>query len=92
MINFNCYIINNLPSCKYVYYQAGHKQETNDFFYCLFHFLGKILEQGLKREGMLAFVRELDGNENESINNYLRDASMYARGKRFLLYLSQFEL
>ena len=25
-------------------------------------------------------MRELDGNDNESIDNYLRDASMYARG------------
>ncbi|CAG9763987.1 unnamed protein product [Ceutorhynchus assimilis] len=40
---------------------------------------GKNLEHGLKKEGLLSFVRELDGNENDSIDNYLRDASMYAR-------------
>ncbi|XP_049817184.1 atrial natriuretic peptide receptor 1 [Aethina tumida] len=41
--------------------------------------VGKNLEHGLKKEGLLAFVRELDGNDNDSIDNYLRDASMYAR-------------
>ncbi|XP_050297580.1 atrial natriuretic peptide receptor 1 isoform X1 [Anthonomus grandis grandis] len=41
--------------------------------------VGKNLEHGLKKEGLLSFVRELDGNENDSIDNYLRDASMYAR-------------
>lgn len=43
-------------------------------------FAGKNLEHGLKKEGFLAFVKELDGNDNESYDNYLRDASMYARG------------
>ena len=43
-------------------------------------FLGKNLEHGLKKQGLLTFMRELDGNDNESIDNYLRDASMYARG------------
>lgn len=43
--------------------------------------LGKNLEHGLKREGLLAFVRELDGNDDEDYGNYLRDASMYARGE-----------
>lgn len=41
--------------------------------------VGKNLEYGLKEEGLLAFVRELNGNEEESYDNYLRDASMYAR-------------
>ncbi|KAJ3648141.1 hypothetical protein Zmor_019964 [Zophobas morio] len=40
---------------------------------------GKNLEHGLKKQGLLTFMRELDGNDNESIDNYLRDASMYAR-------------
>jgi atrial natriuretic peptide receptor A len=39
------------------------------------------LEHGLKKRGLLTFIRELDGNDNESIDNYLRDASMYARGR-----------
>ncbi|RZC42287.1 Pkinase Tyr and/or ANF receptor domain containing protein [Asbolus verrucosus] len=39
----------------------------------------KNLEHGLKKRGLLTFMRELDGNDNESIDNYLRDASMYAR-------------
>lgn len=34
----------------------------------------------MKKEGLLAFVRELDGNDEEDYDNYLRDASMYARG------------
>lgn len=42
--------------------------------------LGKNLEYGLKQEGLLSFVRELNGNEEENYENYLRDASMYARG------------
>lgn len=42
---------------------------------------GKNLEYGLKQEGLLSFVRELNGNEEEPYDNYLRDASMYARGK-----------
>ncbi|XP_060517120.1 atrial natriuretic peptide receptor 1 [Cylas formicarius] len=41
--------------------------------------VGKNLEHGLKKEGLLSFVKELDGNDNDSIDNYLRDASMYAR-------------
>lgn len=43
--------------------------------------LGKNLEYGLKQEGLLSFVRELNGNEEEPYENYLLDASMYARGK-----------
>ncbi|XP_055641677.1 atrial natriuretic peptide receptor 1 isoform X2 [Toxorhynchites rutilus septentrionalis] len=41
--------------------------------------VGKNLEYGLKEEDLLTFVRELDGNEEEDLDNYLRDASMYAR-------------
>lgn len=41
---------------------------------------GKNLEYGLKQEGLLSFVRELNGNDEEQYDNYLRDASMYARG------------
>ncbi|XP_012166238.1 atrial natriuretic peptide receptor 1 [Bombus terrestris] len=42
--------------------------------------VGKNLEYGLRKEGLLKFVRELDGNsEDESYHYYLRDASMYAR-------------
>lgn len=56
--------------------------------------VGKNLEYGLEEEGVLKFVRELDGNEllhdgklNKSTNDrqmhelktYLKDASMYAR-------------
>lgn len=56
--------------------------------------VGKNLEYGLKEDGVLKFVRELDGNElltdgklNKSENDrqmkdlktYLQDASMYAR-------------
>nr|CAD7409146.1 unnamed protein product [Timema poppensis] len=40
---------------------------------------GKNLEVGLKKEGLLYFVRELDGNDEEEYDNYLKDASMYAR-------------
>lgn len=44
--------------------------------------VGKNLEYGLRKKGLLKFVRELDGNsEDESYHLYLRDASMYARGK-----------
>lgn len=39
------------------------------------------MEYGLKQEGLLSFVRELNGNEDESYDNYLKDASMYARGE-----------
>lgn len=41
---------------------------------------GKNLEYGLKEEGLLKFVRELNGNDEERYEDYLRDASMYARG------------
>ncbi|XP_002006469.3 atrial natriuretic peptide receptor 1 isoform X2 [Drosophila mojavensis] len=41
--------------------------------------VGKNLEYGLRQEGLLSFVRELNGNEEEIYENYLRDASMYAR-------------
>lgn len=44
--------------------------------------LGKNLEYGLKQEGIITFVRELNGNEIEpSYDKYLLDARMYARGK-----------
>ncbi|XP_058797480.1 atrial natriuretic peptide receptor 1 isoform X1 [Phymastichus coffea] len=42
--------------------------------------VGKNLEYGLRKKGLLKFVRELDGNsEEEPYHFYLRDASMYAR-------------
>nr|XP_016928296.1 receptor-type guanylate cyclase gcy-28 isoform X1 [Drosophila suzukii] len=41
--------------------------------------VGKNLEYGLRQEGLLQFVKELNGNEEESYENYLKDASMYAR-------------
>ncbi|KAL5289037.1 hypothetical protein ACFFRR_009314 [Megaselia abdita] len=41
--------------------------------------VGKNLEYGLKQEGLLSFVRELNGNEENGYDNYLKDASMYAR-------------
>uniref|UniRef100_A0A182TFP5 Receptor ligand binding region domain-containing protein n=1 Tax=Anopheles melas TaxID=34690 RepID=A0A182TFP5_9DIPT len=41
--------------------------------------VGKNLEYGLKDEDVLKFVRELDGNDEEDIEAYLKDASMYAR-------------
>ncbi|XP_030376658.1 atrial natriuretic peptide receptor 1 [Scaptodrosophila lebanonensis] len=41
--------------------------------------VGKNLEYGLRQEGLLSFVRELNGNEEEIYENYLKDASMYAR-------------
>ncbi|XP_044009185.1 atrial natriuretic peptide receptor 1 [Aphidius gifuensis] len=42
--------------------------------------VGKNLEYGLRKDGLLKFVRELDGNsEDDSYHLYLRDASMYAR-------------
>lgn len=49
------------------------------------YLLGKNLEYGLKQEGLLSFVRELNGNEEEQYDNYLRDASMYARGNYFVV-------
>lgn len=47
--------------------------------------VGKNLEYGLKQEGLLKFVRELNGNEEEPYNDYLRDASMYARGRLLIV-------
>lgn len=41
---------------------------------------GKNLEYGLRQEGVLSFVRELDGNDEEAYESYLKDASLYARG------------
>lgn len=43
--------------------------------------VGKNLEYGLKEEDLLTCVRDLDGNDEEDLDNYLRDASMYARGE-----------
>lgn len=55
--------------------------------------VGKNLEYGLRKEGLLKFVRELDGNsEDESYHYYLRDASMYARGKRHIYIWISFKL
>jgi hypothetical protein len=42
---------------------------------------GKNLEYGLRKQGLLRFVRELDGNDEEQYDHYLTDASMYARGR-----------
>lgn len=44
-------------------------------------FPGRNLEHGLRKAGLLAFVRELNGNDEESYDSYLKDVSMYARGK-----------
>ncbi|XP_052866274.1 atrial natriuretic peptide receptor 1 [Anopheles cruzii] len=41
--------------------------------------VGKNLEYGLKDEELLKFTRELDGNDEEDLISYLKDASMYAR-------------
>ncbi|KAL1114884.1 hypothetical protein AAG570_007708 [Ranatra chinensis] len=41
--------------------------------------VGKNLESGLRKTGVLSFVRELDGNDEEELEGYLKDASMYAR-------------
>lgn len=52
----------------------------------MFHYIspqGKNLEYGLKEIGLLSFVRELNGNEEEQYEKYLNDVSMYARGKIF---------
>ena len=35
--------------------------------------VGKNLEYGLRQEGLLSFVRELNGNEQEPYDNYLKD-------------------
>lgn len=44
---------------------------------------GKNLEYGLRQEGVLSFVRELNGNEEEAYESYLKDASLYARGTNY---------
>lgn len=44
-------------------------------------FSGKTLEAGLKKVGFLSHIRELDGNDDDECEKYLKDASMYARGK-----------
>ena len=44
-------------------------------------FTGKNLEHGLRKRGLLRFIRELDGNDEEQYDHYLNDASMYTRGK-----------
>ncbi|XP_069678523.1 atrial natriuretic peptide receptor 1 isoform X2 [Periplaneta americana] len=41
--------------------------------------VGKNLEHGLRKQGLLRFVRELDGNDEEHYDHYLKDASMYCR-------------
>ncbi|XP_028025335.1 atrial natriuretic peptide receptor 1 [Bombyx mandarina] len=41
--------------------------------------VGKSLEWGLRKQGVLKAVRELDGNERESCDALLLDVSMYAR-------------
>uniref|UniRef100_A0A8D8TCN0 Guanylate cyclase n=3 Tax=Cacopsylla melanoneura TaxID=428564 RepID=A0A8D8TCN0_9HEMI len=42
--------------------------------------VGKNLESGLKKNGLLSFVRELDGNDDDwKCDQLLKDASMYAR-------------
>ena len=38
------------------------------------------MEYGLRKQGLLRFVRELDGNDEEQYDHYLKDVSMYARG------------
>lgn len=44
--------------------------------------VGKNLESGLRKNGLLSFVRELDGNEEDSkCDQFLKDASNYARGE-----------
>ncbi|KAI4466737.1 guanylyl cyclase [Holotrichia oblita] len=63
----------NDPIIRYVDSQLkSYSDECN-------YILRKNLEYGLKKLGLLTFVRELDGNDDEDHDNYLRDASMYAR-------------
>lgn len=47
----------------------------------IIYFLGKTLESGLKKSGFLSHIGELDGNDEDECEKYLKDASMYARGK-----------
>lgn len=49
------------------------------------------MEYGLRQEGVLSFVRELDGNDEEAYESYLKDASLYARGMYFV-YLDNCQL
>lgn len=49
---------------------------------------GKNLEHGLRKAGLLKYVRELDGNDEDGIEGYLNDASMYARGMSLKCTLS----
>ncbi|XP_017769679.1 PREDICTED: uncharacterized protein LOC108557603, partial [Nicrophorus vespilloides] len=47
-------------------------------YYNIYH-LGKYLEDELKGEGSMIFVKELDKNNEVIYENYLKDASKYAR-------------
>lgn len=49
-------------------------------------FTGKNLEIGLRKDGVLSFIRELDGNDEDTCEIYLKDASMYARGNFYYYY------
>ncbi|TMW41793.1 hypothetical protein DOY81_013127 [Sarcophaga bullata] len=69
------------PQVKLVFRQFNWKHvallvDRSDLFSLT---VGKNLEYGLRQEGLLSFVRELNGNEQEPYEIYLRDASMYAR-------------
>lgn len=47
-----------------------------------FVFIGKNLESDLRKAGFLRLMREIDGNDpRDSCERYLKDVSMYARGK-----------
>lgn len=52
------------------------------------------METGLRKKGLLSFIRELDGNDEDRCETYLKDASMYARGKYYTvisLYSTKFK-
>lgn len=49
--------------------------------------LGRNLEYGLRKVGLLAYVRELNGNDEESYDSYLKDVSMYARGNKIIIII-----
>lgn len=53
-------------------------------------YIGKNLESDLRKAGFLRLMREIDGNDpGDSCERYLKDVSMYARGKcNFLIILN----
>lgn len=57
------------------------------YVYFYVNFSGKHLEYGLRDGKLLTYVKEFDGEDEILMRNYLKEASMHARGINYFITL-----